>query len=124
MLTFNKILAKCLYLYSLLTRHRWFFIFLLQVGVALSSMAAVPHQSYCDLYNDVITWIRTGAGIITVLAILYLGGQKLASSIIPDLGFRTGTVVVAITVGLVLVAFGEDIAASIIESFGLPAVAC
>lgn len=99
---------------------------LLQVAAVVATMAASPpfQAGYCDLYNTVVTWIRTAAGILTVLAILYLGGTKLASAIIPDIGVRTGYVIVGIAVGLILVAFGQDIAGAVIDAFGLPAVAC
>jgi len=79
---------------------------------------------YCPLYTNIVTWIRTIAAILTVLAVLYLGGTKLASSIVPDIGIRTGAVAVGIAFGLILVAFGQEIAGGVIEAFGLPPVAC
>lgn len=91
---------------------------------AASLGALATFDAYCDLYTAVVQWIRTGAAILTVLAILYLGVQKLASSLLPDLGLRTGPIILGIGVGLVLVAFGENIATGIIEAFGLTAVSC
>jgi hypothetical protein len=91
---------------------------------AASLGALATFDAYCDLYTSIVQWIRTGAAILTVLAILYLGVQKLAASVLPDLGLRTGPIVLGIGIGLVLVAFGENIATGIIEAFGLTAVTC
>jgi hypothetical protein len=91
-------------------------------AASLGAWAAL--DAYCDLYTSIVQWIRTGAAILTVLAILYLGVQKLAASVLPDLGLRTGPIVLGIGIGLVLVAFGENIATGIIEAFGLTAVTC
>jgi len=91
---------------------------------AASLGALATFDAYCDLYTSIVQWIRTGAAILTVLAILYLGVQKLAASVLPDLGLRTGPIVLGIGIGLVLVAFGENIATGIIEAFGLTAVSC
>ncbi len=111
-----------------LSRHRRLLRFLIpviQVAVMATTTGFIAQQvNYCPLYNSVVTWVRTLAAILTVLAVLYLGGTKLAASIVPDIGIRTGAVAVGIAVGLILVAFGQDIAAAVISAFGLPAVAC
>jgi hypothetical protein len=113
---------------------RRLFFFLLNLALMTGLMAAAPpgpvepfvpaFAPYCELYTTVVEWIRTGAAILTVLAILYLGGQKLAASVMPDLGLRTGPVVLGIAAGLILVAFGETMASSLLAAFGLPTVAC
>jgi hypothetical protein len=113
---------------------RHLFFFLLNLALVAGLMAAAPpgpvepfvpsFAPYCELYTTVVEWVRTGAGILTVLAILYLGGQKLLSSVMPDLGLRTGPIVLGIAIGLILVAFGETMAASLLGAFGLPVVAC
>ena len=100
-------------------------ILLVQLAALAGTTGFVLLQvNYCPLYNTVVTWVRTLAAILTVLAVLYLGGTKLAASIVPDIGIRTGAVVVGIAFGLILVAFGQDIAGAVISAFGLPAVAC
>lgn len=110
------------------TRYRkWlrFLIPVIQLVVLASTTGFAALQvDYCPLYNDVVTWVRTLAAILTVLAVLYLGGTKLAASIVPDIGIRTGAVAVGIAFGLILVAFGQDIAGAVISAFGLPAVTC
>ena len=111
-----------------LRRYRKWLRFLIpiaQLDVMATTTGFIALQvDYCPLYNSVVTWVRTLAAILTVLAVLYLGGTKLAASIVPDIGIRTGAVAVGIAVGLILVAFGQDIAAAVISAFGLPAVAC
>ena len=110
------------------TRYRkWlrFLIPVIQLVVLASTTGFAALQvDYCPLYNDVVTWVRTLAAILTVLAVLYLGGTKLAASIVQDIGIRTGAVAVGIAFGLILVAFGQDIAGAVISAFGLPAVTC
>ena len=96
-----------------------------QLGLVATTTGFIALQvDYCPLFTSVVTWVRTLAAILTVLAVLYLGGTKLAASIVPDIGIRTGAVAVGIAVGLILVAFGQDIAAAVISAFGQPAVAC
>jgi hypothetical protein len=104
-------------------RQRWLLL-AGQLVFVFSSMAAVPDQAQCDFYNTLVDWARTAAGILTVLAILYLGAQKLAATLIPDIGIRSGYVVIGILVGLILIAFGEGIANAVLEAVGLPVVAC
>jgi hypothetical protein len=104
-------------------RRRWL-VLAIQLVFVTSSLAAVPNQAGCDFYNTLVEWARTAAGILTVLAILYLGAQKLAATIIPDLGIRSGYVVLGILAGLILIAFGEGIANAALEAAGLPVVAC
>lgn len=109
-------------------RHRkWLRLLIpvVQLAIIATTTGFIAQQvDYCPLYNTVVTWVRTLAAILTVLAVLYLGGTKLAASIVPDIGIRTGAVAVGIAVGLILVAFGQDIAGAVISAFGLPAVAC
>lgn len=105
------------------TRRRWLLL-VFQLVFMAGSLAAVPNQAHCDFYNTLLDWARTAAGILTVLAILYLGAQKLAATIIPDIGIRSGYVVIGILVGLVLIAFGEDIATAVLEAMSLPVVTC
>jgi hypothetical protein len=102
-----------------------FVIPILQLAALLGATGFTAAQvNYCPLFNTVVTWVRTLAAILTVLAVLYLGGTKLAASIVPDIGIRTGAVAVGIVFGLILVAFGQDIADAVISAFGLPPVAC
>ncbi|NCF68020.1 MAG: hypothetical protein GWP61_18800 [Chloroflexi bacterium] len=116
--------------YQILYQRRYrkwlrFLIPVIQLVVMAGTTGFVLQQvDYCPLYNTVVTWIRTLAAILTVLAVLYLGGTKLAASIVPDIGIRTGAVAVGIAFGLILVAFGQDIAGAVIAAFGLPAVTC
>ena len=100
-------------------------ILIVQLAAMLGTTGFTAAQvNYCPLFNSVVTWVRTLAAILTVLAVLYLGGTKLAASIVPDIGIRTGAVAVGIVFGLILVAFGRDIADAVIGAFGLPAVTC
>lgn len=61
----------------------------------------------CEIYVPAIQWLRIVAGMLAGIALVYLGLTRLASSILPDIGVRTGTVIGALVFGLVLAGFGE-----------------
>lgn len=61
----------------------------------------------CEIYVPAIQWLRIISGMVAGIALVYLGLTRLASSILPDIGVRTGTVIGALVFGLVLAGFGE-----------------
>ncbi len=63
----------------------------------------------CEIYVPAVEWLRIVAGMIAGISLVYLGLTRLASSILPDIGVQTGTVIGALVFGLVLAGFGEGI---------------
>jgi len=61
----------------------------------------------CEIYVPAVQWLRIISGMMAGISLVYLGLTRLASSILPDIGVRTGTVIGALVFGLVLAGFGE-----------------
>lgn len=95
--------------------------------VAVTATACAPtdvttfdpsaESGLCNIYVMVVEWLRIVCGLLSVFSLAYLAAARLASSVLPDIPVRPGTVMIGIVVGLILAGFGEGIAQGLQYSF-------
>jgi len=73
----------------------------------------------CKIYDTSISFLKAAGAVVTVVILLYWGFRELLSSILRDFKLSTSQMLIAITVGLVLLGYGQQIAEQVLGIFGL-----
>lgn len=94
--------------------------FALTAFVLMFAVACVPADAVgytptdgdgiCEIYINVIEWIRIICALMAVIALGALAIKRIGSSIMPDIPVNTGSIVIALVIGLIFAGFGEGFA--------------